>query len=85
MVSDGGLRPPFWILLLQANDVDQGVDTVHEMQFIYIIMHAIIIVLIEFGVFIPEFIPFVCNPACFSYKLIIIVDLKYNFVYLLLT
>ena len=66
-----------------GNDFGQSVDAGHEIQFlcviIYIIMQIInaslliTIVLIEFGVFIPEFI---FNPAGFSYKLIIIVDLK---------
>ena len=81
------------------NDFDQSVNGGDETQFfcvvIYINMQVIdeslplvIIVLIEFGVFIPEFISFVFNPAGFSinYKSIIciIVDLKHNFVYLLL-
>ena len=71
-----------------VHDFGEGIDAGNEIQFIYISVQAIdaslliTMVLIEFGVFIPEFIIyFICiQSSCFSYKLIIIVDLKYHFV-----
>ena len=79
-------------VIMLVNDFDQSVNGGDEIQFlcvvIYINMQVIdasllllIIVLIEFGAFIPEFISFVFNPAGFSYnyKSIIVVDSKHTF------